>query len=759
MSKDSKADNRWRFSYSVLLPVFLATACTMATVAIFISWTTARNDDDALSRQVSLVNHILSDQRNHVAEEQRDSAVWDEAFNAVNGERDMDFIQDNLGLGMHEFFGHDRAYVLDPRLRSIYAMRDGGTADPKAFEAARSTLQPLAERLREINWQGALSAYVNGASTTVPNITDVVLIEGQPAIVSLMPIVSDEPGTELAPGSEYIHITAEFLDAELAEELTELLMLEGARFSTADDKTTSETSQSLRNSVGEPVAYFIWVPDRPGDRLFKEIAPAVTAAVIIAGIIILILVLRLRRSTAALEAGRLAAQHLAYHDSLTGLGNRAKFEKSFAEAISKIKPDDSKVALLFLDLDRFKQVNDTLGHDAGDELIQEVATRLHPLVRDSDTIARLGGDEFAIVVCNVTDGDDVSALCNRIVAAIRQPFSLAAGQAFVGVSIGVSMATDHNDDMAELRREADIALYEAKAGGRDQFKMFEEHMNEVLQHRQAMEADLRAALIADDQLDVKFDPLVREDGAELIGVEAKITWMHPEQGDIPAEDFLPIAESTGLIEEIGAIILQRACEIGATTPGQLTAVRVYSQQLRNPQFFDSVFSTLEKNGMAPGDLELEVSEKMLTASEDIATATLRKFRQAGVRIALNNFGTGFTSLRLLQQFQVDRIKIDRSFIAELAQSPDPEAITHAVVWLARAIGVEVSADGVDTLEQKNFLARMGCMSFQGKLFSPEGQAEWLRTAKKYEKADAKAKTEGDDAQPLDDIEMWGTGTE
>lgn len=751
IQKGPETASGWRFFYTVILPISLGAIATIATVGSFIAWSTSRNDDDALLRQVNLVSHILHDQRGLVAQEQEEVATWDNAVKAVSGNLDLNFIKDNFGLGMYEYYGHDRSYLLDPKFRSVYAMRNGISADAAIFETERSALEPLAQRLREINWQGALNAYVNGASENVPSITDIVMIEGQPAIVSLMPVVSRNQNTQPAPGTEFIHITSQFLDAELAAELTDLLLLQGARFSINSEIPDTETAQTIRNNAGDPVAYFAWVPDRPGARLFAETAPAFGGVVTVAAIIIAILVLQLRRSITQLETGRAAAQYMALHDALTGLGNRVMFETSVTQGIKNLERGGDQLALLIIDLDRFKQVNDTLGHEAGDELIQQVAQRLQPLVRNTDTIARIGGDEFAIVAGTIGSDEHISVLCNRIVKSIRRPFDLRAGQAFVGASIGVSLADDPHVDRVELTRKADIALYEAKSGGRNQYRIFEEHMNVVVQRRQTIEDDLRKALRTDDQLDVAFEPLVREENDEVFGVEAKIVWHHPEIGNIPADTFLPVAESCGLIEIIGDFVLHRACEAGAKTPDQITSVHAFPPQLRNPNFFNKVFSIIEDTGMNPNNLELQIEEKMLSPVEETAHTALRKLRQAGVSIALSNFGTGFTSLRLLQQFQVDRIKIDRSFISELAQSPDPEAITHAVVWLARAIGVEVSADGVDTLEQKKFLARMGCMSFQGNLFSPEGQASWLRVAANLEKNLAR---KPDTDTPTIDIEMW-----
>ncbi len=754
MRGDMSAPRNWKFASSVVLPVLLAAAGAIAVIGIFMAWSAARNDDEALSRQANLVSHVLNDQRTIISREQEDVAAWSQSLAAVRDELDRDFIAENLGIGMFEYYGHDRAYVLDPGLDPVYTMRDGLTAEPAAYDSVRTTLEPLARRLREIDWQGALTAYASGASDTVPNITEIVTIEGQPAIVSLMPITARNAESGQAPGSEYIHITAEFLDAGMAGELTDLLLLENAHFTLSGDVPAGETAIAMRNQSGAPITWFAWTPDRPGARILSDMAPVMAGAVGLAVLIIATLVIQLRRSARALEAGRATAEHQAEHDALTGLGNRAKFDKRLADSIARID-DGDHVALLLLDLDRFKQVNDTLGHAAGDGLIQQVAARLQPLVRSTDTIVRLGGDEFAIIAENIGSENNIAALCERILKAIRMPYELGVGQAFVGVSIGVAITEDNDVDGNELARKADIALYEAKDAGRNVYRVFEEHMNEVVQQRQALEADLRAAMRTDDQLDVTFEPLVREDGAEVVGVEARIRWVHPTRGEIAHDQFMPVAETCGLVEIIGEYTLHQACLVGAKSPGQIVAVRAYAAQLRNPTYFDKVLAILDETGMAARDLELEIGETVLTAAEPAVSSALRKLRQTGVRIALNDFGTGFTSLRFLQQFNVDRIKIDRNFIDELAQSPDPEAITHAVIWLARATGVEVSADGVDDLAKKEFLARMGCMSFQGELFSPEGQADWLRVAANLERNTVR-NTPPDEGYV--DIELWDTGS-
>ncbi len=750
MSNTLSSDDNWRFSYRVLLPIVFIVIITLATFGAFMIWTASRTDEASISRQIRLVSHIIEQQKTLIKKEQEDVAAWDKAVDAVQDPLDMEWIEENLGKGMREYFGHDRTFLLDPELKAVYAMKDGKSVEPELFEKSREELEPITKRLREINWQGAFDAYTYGHTPYVPNIVEVTIVEGKPAIVSQMPIISNKSVRGQIAGKEYIHISVEFLDDELALEFYETLLLKGGYFSTSLNVPKGETSIAIKNLDGQVITNFLFQPDHPGADMFAEIAPALIGVALFASIVIAMLVLRLHQTTKNLEREREEAQHLAYHDALTGLGNRAKFEVSLLHSIENIKNNNDKVALLILDLDRFKLVNDTLGHQAGDELIREVAARLQPLVRSSDIITRLGGDEFAIIINSVISTSDVEAVCARMVGAIHEPFNLQAGQAFVGVSIGVSIATNANISGEEITRQADIALYEAKENGKNQFVIFEDRMNEEVQYKQLIESELRKALIDKNQLQVKFEHLVRKNGSEIIGVEAKLVWNHPTLGTIESETFLSIAETSGLIEFLGEYLLSFACKAGAKTPSQIMAVRVFSAQLSNPNFKQTLFAIIDKTGINPNDLELEIDENTLTNACDKSIKNIKAFREAGIRIALGDFGTGFTSLRLLQEFQVDRIKISRSFIAQLAQSPDPEAITHAVVWLARAIGVEVTADGVECAEQKDFLARMGCMSFQGKLFSASSQHEWLQLVIKNAKNNS-----SNDSQIDDRIEVWG----
>lgn len=355
-------------------------------------------------------------------------------------------------------------------------------------------------------------------------------------------------------------------------------------------------------------------------------------------------------------------------------------------------------------------MNDSLGHPAGDELIREVGRRLKAVVRETDTVARIGGDEFAVIQTELHTPADTEVLCKRIIEHMRPPFDLLQNQVFVGVTIGVALAPTDALDRIELTRKADIALYNAKTAGRGQYVLFAETMDVSVRQRRATERDLRAAMLAGDQLKVHYQPLYSAGGGEITGMEALVRWQHPTDGFKSPAVFIPVAEESGLIEPLGEWVLREACTAAARWPVPKVAVNVSAVQLCNPNFALRVMGILQETGLAPQRLELEVTETALIESAEQCGPTIRMLRDAGVRIALDDFGTGYSSLSHLRELQVDRVKIDRSFVSGIDRKDDSNAIIQAIVDLAQATGLKVTAERVETQEQSNFLSGMAATS-------------------------------------------------
>jgi predicted signal transduction protein with EAL and GGDEF domain len=364
-----------------------------------------------------------------------------------------------------------------------------------------------------------------------------------------------------------------------------------------------------------------------------------------------------------------------------------------------------------------------LGHGAGDDLIRQVAQRLRAAVREGDLVARLGGDEFAVLVPNVRDDADVAALCDRLLASFREPFCLVGSDVSVGASVGVVLTPRDGSRRDELMRRADIALYRMKTQGRGTYRFFSPEMDESLQLRRRVEADLREAL-ATDQLELAYQPLYEPDGATVRSVEALARWTHPERGPIAPSFFVSVAEDSDLIHALGEWVLRRACRDAARWPGLTVAVNLSPRQIRSASFPRLLARVLAEAGLEPSRLEFEVTEGVLMDDSGEARQVLGELRAGGLRIALDDFGTGYSSLSYLRRFDFDRVKIDRSFVRALAETPEAGAIVRAVVDLGRALRMEVTAEGVETHEQHRFLREIGCDRLQGFLFSrPVAAAE------------------------------------
>ncbi len=422
------------------------------------------------------------------------------------------------------------------------------------------------------------------------------------------------------------------------------------------------------------------------------------------------------------------SRYLALHDGLSGLANRTLLN----DRVDKELAGTSRCALLYIDLDGFKDVNDLYGHQAGDELIREFASRMTALVRSGDTVARIGGDEFAVLVSGIEDPRVLPDLCERILQAARQPFEVAGMQAFVGASIGVALASDPDCRYTDLLRKADAALYKAKEDGRGCYRIFSDEMDERRRRRNMIECDLREALAKGLGLEIHYQPLYANSDEALIGVEALVRWNHPALGMLGPGQFVPIAEETGLIAPLGEWVLAQACRTLSRWPDISLAVNVSPVQLRNPSLAPHFLKIIHENGFDPRRLQLEITENTLFNADGVVACSLRDLRAAGVRIALDDFGTGYSSLVHLRRLEVDKVKIDRSFVQYLGHSADSGAIVHAVANIGKTLGLVVTAEGVETEEQRQFLASTGCTELQGFLFSrplpEEAMAELLDRA-------------------------------
>lgn len=431
--------------------------------------------------------------------------------------------------------------------------------------------------------------------------------------------------------------------------------------------------------------------------------------------------LRLQQEILRVKDSEASFTHLAQHDALTNLPNRLLVRDRMEQAISHARRDAKRVALLFLDLDNFKTINDSLGHDAGDELLQEVARRLREAVRDIDTVSRQGGDEFLLVMADVEELAAVSALAARLQQRLADPFSLKGMQIVSSSSIGISLFPDDGEDFETLLKHADTAMYQAKAAGRNTYCFFDEQMNADTRERLGLEQDLRQALSRGEFV-LHYQPIVDLRDGRLLAAEALLRWQHPQRGLVGPDLFIRVAEQSGLIVEIGEWVLDEACRQAmlwqATgLPRLVVSVNLSAVQFRRGNPESLVAAALNRYGLPPGCLELELTESILLQDSPNFIEQLHHLKALGVRLSIDDFGTGYSNLSYLQRFRVDKLKIDQSFVRRLQGNPQEQAIVTAIIQMARSLNLLTTAEGIEDEETRQLLAALGCDQGQGYLFA------------------------------------------
>src|ERR1700678_4194186 len=441
---------------------------------------------------------------------------------------------------------------------------------------------------------------------------------------------------------------------------------------------------------------------------------------------------------------------MAHHDQLTGLPNRHYLTAFLPQAIEEAKAANTMLGVVFLDLDRFKHINDTRGHETGDKLLQEVATRLRACVRDSDVVIRMGGDEFVVVFRNVKTYDEVTLGAGRIIETLTTPIIIDRHSLQTTGSVGVSLYPRDGSDMVELLKHSDTAMYQAKDRGRNNVQMFSHAMNRKLKHRVAVEASLREALRL-KQLDVHYQPFVNLLTRKVVGLEALMRWRHPVHGMVPADQFIPVAEETGLIVPMGNFVLHRTLQTmsawrKAGVPLVPVALNVAPAQLQRGDFQSTIATLLKTHGLGPELLQFEMTERAVFDSSQAKSGgsrqdTMARLRDFGIKIAIDDFGTGYSSLSYLKNWRVDALKIDRSFVRDLVTDSSDLAIVSAIIAIARHMHIQVIAEGIEAYQQAEILRKLGCTVGQGFLFA------------KPMPADECLALLGSDAQPAEEEDM------
>ncbi len=475
----------------------------------------------------------------------------------------------------------------------------------------------------------------------------------------------------------------------------------------------------IKNRVGTTIGWYGWQKFQPASQTLREYAPL---AVIMLGLILAVTFLffrKYREFKQAVSQQQENAEFRALHDPLTGLANRSLLIPRIELAIEQYKRGSKGFAVHMIDLDRFKQVNDSFGHPSGDQLIVQAAKRLEEICRKTDTVARLGGDEFAIVQTDVSSPASASRLSRRAVEQLSNAFKIEDADVFVSGSIGVAVCLNQVTTREEILRQADIALYRAKANGRNRVCFFEEEMDREIKHRRENETSLRLALSQPDKhgLRVVYQPQFSANGRHIRGLEALTRWTHPSKGPMSPAEFIPIAEETGLIVQLGEFVARQAFSVAERWPEITMAINVSAYELHQKDFAKNFAKLATEYNIRPDQIELEITETVLLEDSAHVARTIKSLKTAGFKIALDDFGTGYSSLSYLRRHQVDKLKIDQSFVSSIGVRDDANAVVQAIIQLGEALGLSVTAEGVETEAQRDALREQGCAYLQGYLFS------------------------------------------
>jgi len=707
--------NRRQFLSTQILGYLLVVPVLVIVSLVLIGYNAiSMADATARVKQERFAMRNLAEEVARLPEQQRSGTVWDEAILRTEM-RDHEWMDANLGSWMQEYFGHDESYILDPSGRPLFAAIEGETISPQAYTNRAEVIAPLVMRLRT-----AMAEIREGSNNFHEQFAEVSVVaplrfDTGIAVVSVVPIISDTGQVMQTSGREALHVAVRHVDAAFAAQIGNSIELRDVAFQTVSP-IGGLGGVPVTDPSGDVITWLVWQPDRPGTDILKNMLPVLLASAVAITLLLWCVTRRLLRVSGQLEVSEAHARFLANHDALTGLPNRALFHDRLIEALYTAGRSGRSVALLAIDLDRFKLINDSLGHPAGDELIRQVGGRLTKIVRTKDTVARFGGDEFMILLDGGADDGDVRRICAKIVTELSRPYVLLGNSGCIGASVGAVRAESGHGCPNDLLQRADMALYRAKAQGKGRYDLFREDLTDTVRHRREIGDDLRAALGSGAGLHLVYQPFFDREG-QVTGAEALCRWDHPSLGALSPEVFIPVAEERGLIDQLGQWVLDEASRFAAEANLAKIAVNVSLLQLRNPDFVSIVLRTLESSGLEPERLELELTEKaVLEQSREIAD-TLIRLRDTGIKIALDDFATGNSSLQYLRDHRVDGLKIDRTFVARLGKDEESDRLIQAIFGLARAIGISVTVEGVETEMQRNLLASMGCKTFQGFLLS------------------------------------------
>ncbi len=671
-------------------------------------------DREAREHAEEVVGNGFGDYSRWLAAKAVPQAYWDDAVVKLDNHFDPRWASVYIGNYFWQTAGFEIALVIDRNGKVVFASHEGKPMSPRATTDALKAAQPLIALVRKAEAKRPPPIYPIPDGWRIDNVESAApaRVAEDPFLMSAT-LVQPDTRARLKGSRAPIIVLGKQLDETLLQQISQRFALENPRLFLNSPPTGKFLASITFDGIdGRRVAGLSWTPSRPGQKLLEKVAPALMAFALLILIVSVALWNRGQRLIRSLVESESQANRLAYSDPLTGLPNRTMLDREFARRVALLSKGESSFAVHCIDLDMFKSVNDSFGHLAGDELIRLIGDRLRNLCRPDDFLVRFGGDEFVILQSNARRAR-ATRLAKRVVSALAEPVQLEAGRVIVGASVGIVICLDPELSPEEYLRRSDMALYRAKEIGRSTHVFFDPVLDQDLRSRQKVRTHLHDALNQGD-LKLEYQPQVSRDG-QVVGVEALARWTHGELGVVPASEFVEIAEESGLIDSLGQFTMRQAFEDSRRWPGLTLAVNVSAMQLRQRNFPDWLKSLADELDVDPRRVELEITERVLIGDDIHTQQLLYKLKRYGFRIVLDDFGTGYSSLGYLQRYPIDKVKIDRSFVARIGIERGAEAIVVAIVRLAKALGLEVVAEGVETEAQRLCLSVAGCSIVQGYL--------------------------------------------
>jgi diguanylate cyclase (GGDEF)-like protein len=674
-------------------------------------------DRDAAAREQAILAHGVESRFAELAASIQPQLAWDEALLRLDHRFDPVWARDNIGVYLTENAGFDTVRLLDRNDRPLfaYAATTALTGTPPldlpavAAIVAKARFEERSRRTsaRTPSTRGVPPVYATAAARIDGRVHLLIAMIVSPDLGRVRPLGQTAP----------LVLVTRTLDQSFLDLIAARFLIHGLHYREGEERLGSHADEAhveLMDARGQMVASLGWQPVRPSAAVLGRLKGPLLLLMLLLCMAVYALHRRTRRMARGLMASEARAKHIAFHDMLTGMPNRPLFVRRLREIAGRRKREGGQAAILCLNLDRFREANDTYGHVVGDELIREVGARLLRTCRQHEMLARFSADEFAILLEDAT-ADAAARLAERLCATVAEPFALGIGPISVTCTIGIAMLPDGDVDPEEMIRQADMALLRAKSEARGQYRLFDADMDALVRSRRILEQDLGEAL-RDGNLRVEYQPQVNGAG-RMIGVEALLRWRHPEKGEISPALFVPVAEQSGLIERLGLFVLRQAFEDSRAWPSLRVAVNISSCQLHAEGFVDSLADLVREMDVDPRLFDLEITEGVFLRDDRQLREKLARLRELGFGLALDDFGTGYSSLGYLRSYPITKIKIDRSFVTGIGASEASDQVIGAIIRLATALRLGIVAEGVETVAQWSWLLDAGCRDGQGHLFA------------------------------------------